>query len=207
MTSFSSIRLASNHHSQTLTMSTAGLSGGVSQKRMRKVSPPGASIPFNRFIYILLLVTGALIAFYAYRITQWKNEVGGWWGVAPFGKRPPAAQGYANVQNDGNDKKRRSNPKSEESVEDRINALAEALGMPSKELASAIAGAVKSYVPPASLSSIAEKETGKPAVEELLREKTEEEIAAEQAEAAKESEGMLSKVASNMESFVGMDEP
>jgi len=45
-------------------------------------------------------------------------------------------------------------------VEDKINALAEALGMPPKELASAIAGAVKEYVPPASLSSVASKETG-----------------------------------------------
>ena len=51
----------------------------------------------------------------------------------------------------------------ESNVEDRINALAEALGIPSKELASAIAVAVKEYVPPASLSSVlaAEaKETG-----------------------------------------------
>jgi len=49
-------------------------------------------------------------------------------------------------------------------VEDKINALAEALGMPTKELASAIAGAVKKYVPPASLSSIssaAARETGR----------------------------------------------
>ena len=57
----------------------------------------------------------------------------------------------------------------EESVEERINALASALGMPSNELASAIAGAVRSYVPPASLSSVAAKETGE-AVKVLLSE-------------------------------------
>lgn len=45
-------------------------------------------------------------------------------------------------------------------MEDRINELAEALGMPSKDLAKAIAGAVKEYVPPASLTSIASQETG-----------------------------------------------
>ncbi len=57
-----------------------------------------------------------------------------------------------------------------EGVEDRINALAEALGVPSKDLARAIAGAVREYVPPASLSALKEKETGSPVVDELLKE-------------------------------------
>ena len=35
----------------------------------------------------------------------------------------------------------------EESVEDRINGLARVLGIPSKELASAVAGVVRQYVP------------------------------------------------------------
>jgi len=45
-------------------------------------------------------------------------------------------------------------------VEEKINELAKALGMQSKDLASAIADAVREHVPPASLSSIASKETG-----------------------------------------------
>lgn len=45
-------------------------------------------------------------------------------------------------------------------VERRINELAAALGIPSKDLASAIAGAVREYVPRASLSSIAAHQTG-----------------------------------------------
>jgi len=45
-------------------------------------------------------------------------------------------------------------------VEDRINGLAQALGVHSSDLARAIAGAVRHYVPPASLSSIVAKETG-----------------------------------------------
>lgn len=57
----------------------------------------------------------------------------------------------------------------DESVEDRVNGLASALGIPSKELASAIAGVVRQHVPPASLSSIAAKETGK-VVESFLKE-------------------------------------
>ena len=42
-------------------------------------------------------------------------------------------------------------------IEERINALAEALGMPPKALASAIAGAVKKYIPPATISSVPSK--------------------------------------------------
>lgn len=43
-------------------------------------------------------------------------------------------------------------------AEDRINELAAALGMPSKDLAMAIADAVREHVPPASLSSVAAHE-------------------------------------------------
>ena len=53
-------------------------------------------------------------------------------------------------------------------MEDRINGLARVLGIPSKELASAIAGAVRQNVPPASLSSITAKETGT-VMESLLK--------------------------------------
>jgi len=57
----------------------------------------------------------------------------------------------------------------DESLEDRINGLARVLGIPSNELASAIAGVVRrQYVSPASLSSIVPKETGK-VVESLLK--------------------------------------
>jgi len=44
------------------------------------------------------------------------------------------------------------------SVEDHIEALATSLGLPSKELAAAIAEAVKNYLPPASLSSVSAAE-------------------------------------------------
>jgi hypothetical protein len=85
-------------------------------------------------------------------------------------------------------------------VEDRINALADALGMPSKELASAIAGAVKQYVPPASLSSVssavASKETGRSseALNILLDE-------------GETDDGVVGEVVSGLGSVVGMDEP
>ena len=48
--------------------------------------------------------------------------------------------------------------KTEESME-RINALAKALGIPSKDLAVAIASGVRQYASPESLSSVAAKES------------------------------------------------
>lgn len=93
----------------------------------------------------------------------------------------------------------------EESVEDRINGLASALGMPSNELASAIAGAVRSYVPPASLSSVAAKETGD-AVKVLLSEPREGEGHTSNSEADPIG-GVMGGIVTGMEGFVGMDEP
>jgi len=128
-----------------------------------------------------------------------------------LGKRPPQ------FRDDGSDFNFSSNHRSkpvgkegrgEESrpgsgpvdVEDRINALADALGMPSKELASAIAGAVKQYVPPASLSSVssaaASKETGRSseALNILLDE-------------GETDDGVVGEIVSGLGSVAGMDEP
>lgn len=145
---------------------------------------------------------------------QWKSEVGGWWNLA-VGKRPPKIQ----TQDGGGWNKRQGKAQKghhrSETVEDRINALAEALGMPSKDLASAIAGAVKEYVPPATLSSIAAHETGI-AVEELINgvssgQQKDARQAKEQAEAAEDSTpgpgGVMGAMMDGIEGFVGMDEP
>jgi hypothetical protein len=90
------------------------------------------------------------------------------------------------------------------SVEDRINELADALGMPSGDLASAIAVAVREFVPPASLSSIsaAAKETGGThLVDQLLGEQKNEAAAAAQATDAAAGVGSI------LDRVVGMDEP
>lgn len=179
------------------------------KKPLRKVSPPLSRISLDNLIYILVLGALLLTSFYAYRTVQYKSQVGGWWNLM-LGKRPPQLQNQderPNVQpggkkwwagggsnNGGGSEKSKGND-----VEDRINALAEALGMPPKELASAIAGAVKEYVPPASLSSVssaAAKETGKnsDATKILLGED-------------EEAQGVVEGVASGFASVVGMDEP
>jgi len=94
-------------------------------------------------------------------------------------------------------------------VEDKINDLAKALGMPSSELASAIAVAVRHYVPPASLSSIAAKETG-PAVQALLEPSsgdTTPTITAEAGPTASTGPSIVGEVFEGINKFVGMDEP
>jgi len=88
-------------------------------------------------------------------------------------------------------------------VEERINALAKALGMPSKDLAVAIASAVRQYVPPASLSSVAAKESG-PVVEALVKGRAGDH--SEESTEAAESTGVAGRVFSGIDNFVGMDE-
>jgi len=120
------------------------------------------------------------------------------------GKRPPQLKYERAELPKGKEGKKAKD--TGETVEDRINALADALGMPSRDLASAIAGAVKQYVPPASLSSVAAHQTGE-AVDTLLKET---EKTDEQRKREKDAEGgggIAEGIASGMGSFVGMDEP
>ncbi|KAG7092069.1 hypothetical protein E1B28_008450 [Marasmius oreades] len=167
-------------------------------KGTRPVKPPLHSTRLHKFIYILVLLSTIMTAYYSYRLLQWKTNVGGWWNLA-VGRKP------AQVMHDSSGQPQRERAGREnESVEDRINALAQALGMPPKDLAQAIAGAVREYVPPASLSSIRAKETTGPAVDVLLGEKA----APEGSEGHGKAEGGAnSGTGGVMDSFVGFDEP
>ena len=180
------------------------------KKALRRVSPPLSSLSLNKLIYILALCSALLIAFYSYRIVQYKSQMGGWWNLA-LGKRPqpmrddtgPAcSESKRSLKTGGKwwaGGGERASTSRESDVEDRINALAEALGMPPKELASAIASAVKEYVPPASLSSIslaAAKETGKGS--ESAK------ILWGEDELEENGEGVLGQI---LDRVVGMDEP
>ncbi|EGN97352.1 hypothetical protein SERLA73DRAFT_184027 [Serpula lacrymans var. lacrymans S7.3] len=143
------------------------------EKFLKTVPPPLSTTSTSRFFYTLALLAALTGAFYAWRVMQWKGEVGGWWNLA-MGKRPPQlrTQEENHNQYDGlsgwfasrtgwtSPKAGKSGEEGSHKVEDRLNALAEALGMPSHDVASAIAGAVRDHVPPASLSSIAAQETG-----------------------------------------------
>ena len=114
---------------------------------------------FNRYIALFVAL---LLAFYAWRLTMWKAEAGSWWNLA-LGKRPPAMRdGSPGSGSRVNMADVTPTPGSgvDMTVEERISELAKALGMPSKDLASAIAVAVHDYVPPATLSSVAAHQTG-----------------------------------------------
>ncbi|KAJ3922081.1 hypothetical protein F5877DRAFT_34703 [Lentinula edodes] len=184
----------------TPTVTQANLPPKREGKPLRRVQPPLKNTRLTNLIYILVILSTLLTAFYSYRMLQWKSEVGGWWNLA-LGKQPPAAQ--ATPVDTGSNSRRRDTTHGG-GVEDKINALAEALGMPPQDLAKAIAVAVREYVPPASLSSIKQRETGKPAVDELLRGNGEgKTVEADEPE----STGIVGGVFRNMDSFVGLDEP
>ncbi|KAF8831892.1 hypothetical protein HHX47_DHR1000902 [Lentinula edodes] len=178
------------------TVTQANLPPKREGKPLRRVQPPLKNTRLTNLIYILVILSTLLTAFYSYRMLQWKSEVGGWWNLA-LGKQPPAAQ--ATPVDTGSNSRRRDTTDGG-GVEDKINALAEALGMPPQDLAKAIAVAVREYVPPASLSSIKQRETGKPAVDELLRGNGEgKTVEADEPE----STGIVGGVFRNMDSFVG----
>ncbi|TFY57617.1 hypothetical protein EVG20_g8472 [Dentipellis fragilis] len=86
-------------------------------------------------------------------------------------------------------------------VESRIEELARALGVKSPELANAIAGAVREYVPPASLSSIANqaKKTGGSKVVEAL-------VGKQGGAGERPSQGVMGGVSDTLGKVVGMDD-
>jgi len=172
-------------------MSSPQNKGNLPPKRTGKVAQnadlPLSNTRLSSVIYFLVIALSALTAFYGYRTVQYKSEVGGWWNLAIHGKsyRPPSSNDHPHSKH--------------ESVETRIIALAESLGMPSKDLSKAIADAVRAYVPPASLSSIRASETGF-LVDQLAGEGAGSEAGNAPADQATPTPGF-------MDSLVGMDEP
>lgn len=133
------------------------------RKGIRPVSPPLSNTSFRKFNYYMAVAGALLLAFYAWRLTVWKANAGSWWNLV-LGKQPPAFREGGSGSGSGTSVTFQATPTAgggvDISVEERINELASALGMPSKDLASAIAVAVHDYVPPATLSSIASSQTG-----------------------------------------------
>ncbi|KAH6903993.1 hypothetical protein BKA70DRAFT_1299220 [Coprinopsis sp. MPI-PUGE-AT-0042] len=168
------------------------------------VSLPLENTSLRKLIYILIILTTALSAFYSYRLVQHKAAVGGWWNVA-MGKKPPQMQ---------TDKTppvySPTGSGSSHNLEGKITDLARSFGIPPTELASAIAVAVRNYVPPASLSSIAAKETGE-IIKVLLEGDEEKEAVMGQVTAtgagSAEAPVATGVVEGFMDSFVGMEEP
>ena len=152
--------MSENIRNETNVKSETDLPPPRDRKGIRPVSPPLSNVSMRRFNYYMALAAALVLAFYAWRLTVWKAEAGSWWNLF-LGKQPPAMR-------DGSTSGGPAIPdvtptvgsREDLTVEQRINDLAVALGMPSKDLASAIASAVHDFVPPATLSSIAAHQTG-----------------------------------------------
>lgn len=142
--------------------------GDLPPKRERKdplrpVSPPLSKTPFNRFIYYLVFGACLYLLFYTWRIALWKVE-SPFFGVS-MGKKPSSVAGDKAAAKGQTTTSTTASPSvairgAEWTVEDRIKSLAEALGMPSNDLAAVIADAVREHIPPASLSSVKAHQTG-----------------------------------------------
>ncbi|EJT98073.1 hypothetical protein DACRYDRAFT_118846 [Dacryopinax primogenitus] len=105
-----------------------------------RVKPPGSKISFDMFIYALAFITLVISLFYAYRLTTWKTQAGGWINLL-FDKHPNEPLISTN-----------SPPgTSGLSLEAQIRNLADELGIHPRELA----GAIKPLLPAATSSSIA----------------------------------------------------
>lgn len=160
-----------------------------------KVNPPLSNTRLSNLIYLLVLLSALLTGYYSYRFAV-KTKENFFGSSSPAPPQPPV---YGSPKATG----------TSGGVEERINALAEALGMPSSDLAKAIAGAVREHVPPASLSSVRAKETGS-AVEELFKEASAHSATGAPVNggaAGLEGAGSKNVVEEVLDTVVGMDEP
>ena len=165
--------MSTNIHEPSSVRSAADLPPPRDRKDIRPVSPPFANVSFHTFSHYLTGGAVLLLAFYLWRLTVWKGEAGGWWNLA-LGRTPGANPMLGKNQADAYDAGSQGNAYQgsadggagagkagdDKTVQNRIEDLARALGMPPTDLASAIANAVHQHVPPASLSSVSASQTG-----------------------------------------------
>lgn len=155
--------MSNNVSKPTNVQSKADLPPKREGKATARVSPPLSNTSLRSFNYYMALFAAVVLAFYAYRLTVWKAEAGSWWNLV-LGKQPPAMRDGSGGGGGSGVSMANVTPtagaRADLTVDDRINELASALGVPSKDLASAIAVAVHEFVPPATISSVAAHQTG-----------------------------------------------
>ncbi|KAI6140105.1 hypothetical protein BKA82DRAFT_1005173 [Pisolithus tinctorius] len=116
---------------------------GAAKKDLAPVSPPGSKVPFHRFVHVAVLGATLLLALYTYSMASLLHQDAAWWRLL---LSLPAKVG-SNIWDSGN----RVQVVEGETLEGRMNALADVLNVPARDVASA----VKPFVPPASLASMA----------------------------------------------------
>ncbi|KAI6102766.1 hypothetical protein F5141DRAFT_384842 [Pisolithus sp. B1] len=117
---------------------------GAAKKGLAPVSPPGSKAPFQKFIYGIVLGATLLLAWYTYSMTSFLlHQDAAWWRLL-FGFP-------TRVGNNFHDSGKGVRVIERETLEGRVNALADVLGVPAPD----VAFAVKPFIPSASLAGMA----------------------------------------------------
>jgi hypothetical protein len=153
------------------------------------VAPPGQKAPLHYFIYTLVTASLLFAGWYTYitavGLKQWKDEVG-WWGMT-VGRSGRQDNVYRGTWGGGQEVKG--------DFEEHLSRLASALGIPATDVASAI----KPFVPPATLSSLAPQATG-----EAMKVFFEEDLKRDRGDG---SRGTMGSAAESLRKVVGFDDP
>jgi len=161
-------------------------------KALQPVSRPLRNTGLNTVIYWLAILTTLVAAFYAYRLTQWKADAGGWWNLA-LGHKPPAARRPHTMQSSGGS--------CNLDLEGHINGMASILGVQPVELASAVSAVVSQNVAPKTLLSISSSASAASgehtAVDALLNDEGHEQ----------DGSSPLGSIARMADAVIGYDEP
>ncbi|KAH0835493.1 hypothetical protein J3R83DRAFT_9160 [Lanmaoa asiatica] len=146
------------------------------KKPLAEVSPPSTRTSFTKFINVVLFLALLLLGWYVYGMVtllgRLKDEIG-WWGIVVGDSGGVARWGTLKGRGIGSDRSGEeggAGADKSDDLEGSLNALADALGIPPVQVASA----VKSLIPRASLTSIASKteETGASEAVRILLEDT-----------------------------------
>lgn len=160
------------------------------------IRPPFWNTPYQKFTTYITIAVLLIGVFYTWRLLQWKTQAGGWFNLV-LGKHPnePVPKA-ANVI--GKDSMASTKPFA---LEDRIQELADELGIHPRELASAI----KPLIPVASVTSLAHSDPTASASGSAVS------ILADEATAGgadyHESKSLPKKVMAGLGGVVGLDEP
>ncbi|KAG8929945.1 hypothetical protein FRC01_003492 [Tulasnella sp. 417] len=162
------------------------------------IQPPFWNTPYRKFINYLTFAAFLLALLYAWRLTQWKTQAGGWVNLL-LGRHPneplpdPTKAGEA-VGGAARQFVAGSNNNHHAALEERLRDLAYDLGIHPKDLASAI----RPLIPTASISSIAQANPTEPgmAVSVLA-----------DGDAPQETAATVDKVKLGLAAVMGLDEP
>jgi hypothetical protein len=126
-----------------------------------KTTLPFSGVRFNTFVYVLSGLALAFTAVNVWRVWKLKTAAGGWWPLlgqsafraGPGGAARSSSRAYDTENHHGGGEYGEKYGE-HRGVENLILSLAEALGLPSHELASAVVEAVKNHASSQTSSSI-----------------------------------------------------